>query len=210
MAKTKSTKVTSKTETGTVQQPVAKLKNQASGSIDSLTDGSVDLIEKPLSAAFTPKDGSLDELFLSSVKDIYWAEKHLVKSLPKMIDAAGGSQLQQALTEHLAVTKNQVDRLEQVFAALGEKIVAQKCDAMEGLTMSGEHVIENTIAGSEARDTGIIMSGLKVENFEITTYKGLIQVAGKLGHTELASLFQVSLDEEIEAGTMLETISANS
>jgi ferritin-like metal-binding protein YciE len=200
MAKTKSSKPSK-----TAVDGFSKLPAETSVVSSSATD--TELIR---SAAVTPKDSGLDELFLSSLKDIYWAEKHLVKSLPIMIDAAGGSQLQEALTEHLAVTKNQVDRLEQVFSSLGEKVVAQKCDAMEGLTISGENIIENTLAGSEARDTGIVMSGLKVENFEITSYKGLIQVATKLGYTDAATLFQSSLEEEVEAENILNTIAANS
>lgn len=200
MAKTKSSKPSK-----TAVDGLSKLPAETSVVSSSATD--TELIR---SAAVTPKDSGLDELFLSSLKDIYWAEKHLVKSLPIMIDAAGGSQLQEALTEHLAVTKNQVDRLEQVFSSLGEKLVAQKCDAMEGLTISGENIIENTLAGSEARDTGIVMSGLKVENFEITSYKGLIQVATKLGYTDAATLFQSSLEEEVEAQNILNTIAANS
>ena len=200
MAKTKSSKPLKTAVAGSSKLP-AETSVVSSGTPDS---------ELTKSAALTPKDSGLDELFLSSLKDIYWAEKHLVKSLPIMIDAAGGSQLQAALTEHLAVTKNQVERLEQVFSSLGEKIVAQKCDAMEGLTISGENIIENTVAGSEARDTGIVMSGLKVENFEITSYKGLVQVASKLGYTDVASLFQTSLEEEVEAENILNSISANS
>jgi ferritin-like metal-binding protein YciE len=200
MAKTKSSKPSGSAAKGSAKLPVETSVVSSSPSDAELTR----------SAALTPKDSGLDELFLSSLKDIYWAEKHLVKSLPVMIDAAGGSQLQAALTEHLAVTKNQVERLEQVFSSLGEKIVAQKCDAMEGLTISGENIIENTVAGSEARDTGLVMSGLKVENFEITSYKGLIQVATKLGHTDVAALFQASLEEEVEAENILNAISANS
>ena len=73
--------------------------------------------------------------------------------------------------------------------------------------MSGEHVIENTIMNSPTRDLGIIMSGLKVENFEITTYKGLIQVANSLGKTDVVALLQQTLDEEIESSNMLTKMS---
>lgn len=150
---------------------------------------------------------TLDELLLTGIKEIYWTEKHLTKALPKMVVAAGSAQLQAQFTEHLAITEAQVTRLEGLFETLGEKIVAQKCDAMEGLAMDGEHVIENTVAGTEARDTGLIMAGLKVENFEITCYTGLIQLATKLGQTDVAALLQQSLAEEQQAGQMLTELS---
>lgn len=155
----------------------------------------------------TLADNSLNELFVSELRDIYWAEAHLTKALPKMIEAAGNNKLRKALTDHLAETTNQVARLEQAFELLGEKIVAKKCDAMEGLTMSGEHVIENTVAATATRDLGLIMSGLKVENFEITTYTGMIQVATSLGLAEVADLLQQNLDEELSANEKLTELS---
>lgn len=159
--------------------------------------------KNPTSQFNTDADTSLQDLFLSELKDTYWAENHLVKAIPKMVNAAASAKLKQALTEHLKITKTHAVRLEKIFELLGEKIIAKKCDACEGLTMSGEHVIENTVKGTTTRDLGIIMSGLKVENFEITTYKGLIQVANTLGKKDVAKLFQQNLDEEIEASNIL-------
>ncbi len=153
--------------------------------------------------AATDADASVQDLFIAELKDTLWAENHLVKALPKMEAAAGASDLKQALADHLEVTKTHAARLEEILELLGEKIVAKKCDAMEGLTMSGEHVIENTVTSTQTRDLGIIMSGLKVENFEITTYKGLIQVANSLGENNVADLLQQTLDEEIESSNML-------
>ncbi len=153
--------------------------------------------------AATDADASVQDLFIAELKDTLWAENHLVKALPKMEAAAGASDLKQALADHLEVTKTHAARLEEILELLGEKIVAKKCDAMEGLTMSGEHVIENTVTSTQTRDLGIIMSGLKVENFEITTYKGLIQVANSLGESNVADLLQQTLDEEIESSNML-------
>jgi ferritin-like metal-binding protein YciE len=126
-----------------------------------------------------------------------------------MIAAAGDTALRNALTDHLEVTKTHAGRLEQAFELLGEKILAKKCDAIEGLTMSGEHVIDNTVAGSPVRDTGIIMSGLKVENFEITTYTGLIQLANQLEKPDVAELLQQNLQEEIEASDLLTELSTS-
>jgi ferritin-like metal-binding protein YciE len=149
----------------------------------------------------------LPELFADGIKDIYWAENHLVKSLPKMVAAAGSEELKTSFENHLEQTKEHASRLEQAFELLGLKIQAKKCDAMEGLVMSGEHIIENTIAGTEARNTGLIMSALKVENFEITCYNGLIQLAGQLGQTDMAELLQQNLSDEMEAEQLLTGLS---
>lgn len=149
----------------------------------------------------------LPELFADGIKDMYWAENHLVKSLPKMVAAADSAELKSSLQNHLEQTKEHASRLEQAFELLGLKIQAKKCDAVEGLVMSGEHVIENTIAGTEARNTGLIMSALKVENFEITSYKGLIELAGQLGETDVAELLQQNLSDEMEAEQLLTGLS---
>ena len=149
----------------------------------------------------------LPELFANGIKDMYWAENHLVKSLPKMVDAAGDSKLKTALADHLKLTKKHSDRLEKAFDLMGIKIEAKKCDSMEGLVMSGEHIIENTLAGSQARDTGLIMSALKVENFEITTYNGLIQLANALRKKDIADLLRKNLSDEMEANEMLTLMS---
>ncbi len=138
---------------------------------------------------------------------MYWAENHLVKSLPKMADAANAAELKSAIAEHREITKSHVSRLENVFELLGVKIQAKKCDACEGLVMSGEHIIENTDPGTEARDTGIIMASLKVENYEITSYNGLIQLATTLGQTDVAEILRQNLAEEMVADEMLTAMS---
>ena len=163
---------------------------------------------QPLS---TPRESptGLLELFTDGIKDMYWAEIHLVKSIPKMVSAASDNGLKNTLAQHLEITIEHVARLENIFEILGEKIVAKKCDACEGLVMSGEHVIENTIAGTEARNTGIIMSALKVENFEITAYKGLIQLANTLGLADAASILEENLAEEVEADALLNDLNTN-
>lgn len=163
---------------------------------------------QPVSAPVETATG-LPELFANGIKNMYWAENHLVKSIPKMINAAGSAQLKQALTNHLEVTKQHAVRLENACGLLGENIQAKKCDSCEGLVMSGEHVIENTVRGTEARDLGIIMSALKVENFEITSYTGLIKLAETLGKHEVADLLQQNLTDETEAATLLTSLSEN-
>ncbi len=164
------------------------------------------LPSQPTSTPIESASG-LPELFADGIKDMYWAENHLVKSLPKMVAAAGSEELKSSLENHLEQTKEHASRLEKAFELLGLKIQAKKCDSMEGLVMSGEHIIENTIAGTEARNTGLIMSALKVENFEITSYNGLIQLAGQLGQTDVAELLQQNLSDEMEAEQLLTGLS---
>lgn len=170
------------------------------------SDSKTGLPAQPVSTPVETASG-LSELFTDGIKAMYWAENHLVKSLPKMISAADSSKLKSALTNHLELTKKHASRLENIFELLGVKKQAKKCDAMEGIVMAGEHVIENTTAGTEARDTGIIMSSLKVENFEITSYNGLIQLAAPLGKADIAEILKQNLDEEAEASKMLTAMS---
>ena len=155
-----------------------------------------------------PEDGLL-KLFTDSIKDIYWAENHLVKALPKMIKAASTKSLQDAITNHLEQTKTHVERLEQVFELLGKKPQAKKCDAMEGLTKEGEGVIEDTDTGTPARDIGIIMASQKVEHYEICAYTGLSKLAQKLGLSDIANILTETLAEETEANDILTGIADN-
>ena len=152
-------------------------------------------------------DNGLYDLFVGGLREMYWGENHLVKAIPKMIAAAGSANLKKALTNHLKVTRTHATRLENAFGNLGETLLARKCDACEGLVMSGEHVIENTDPGTSARDTGIIMSALKVENFEITSYTGLIKLAQSLSQSDVSNLLQENLNEETDAANQLNALS---
>lgn len=152
---------------------------------------------------------ALLELFVDSIKDIYWAEKQLVKSLPKMEKAATSPELAGAIAEHIEVTKTHVTRLEQVFELLGQKAEAKKCDAMEGLTKEGESIIEETEEGSATRDVGIILASQKVEHYEIATYGGLAQLAETLGLDDIADLLAQTLAEEKDADQTLTAIAEN-
>lgn len=134
--------------------------------------------------------------FKDELKDIYWAEKHLVKTLPKMQKAATNQELKNAFAGHLEQTKEHVNRLEEVFSLVGEKAQAKKCEAMEGLTKEGESIIEDTEKGTSTRDVGLILAAQKVEHYEIATYGGLAQLAQTLGLTEVADLLGTTLDEE--------------
>ena len=154
-------------------------------------------------------DSMLKDFFVDELKDIYWAEKHLVKTLPKMAKAATAEALQDAFTGHLEVTKNHVVRLEKVFNLLEEKAVAKKCDAMEGITKEGASIIEDTEEGTSTRDVGLILAAQKVEHYEISTYGGLTQLAKTLGLNEVADLLYKTLSEEKQADTDLTTIAEN-
>ena len=154
-------------------------------------------------------DSRLEEFFHDEVKDIYWAEKHLVKTLPKMQKAASSSDLKNAFVQHLEVTKGHVVRLEEVFGILGKKPQAKKCDAMEGITKEGESIIEDTDAGTSTRDVGLILAAQKVEHYEIATYGGLTQLAKTLGYSEIASILETTLGEEKEADVNLSTLAEN-
>jgi len=159
-----------------------------------------------------PENGShegnsqLEKLFTDSLKDIYWAEKHLTKTLPKMKKKATTAELKSAIEEHLAQTEEHVRRLEQVFEICGKKAQAKKCDAMEGLSKEGESVVEETEDGSMTRDAGIIMAAQKVEHYEIATYGSLVQFAKTLGMDRAAEILHKTLDEEKQTDEKLTEI----
>jgi len=144
----------------------------------------------------------LRELFVDSLKDIYWAEKALVKALPKMAKNATSENLITAINEHLSVTQEQVARLEEVFKSVGEKAAAKKCDAMEGLIKEGESIIEETEAGP-VRDAGIIAASQKIEHYEIATYGTLAAFATTLGEDDAVLLLEKTLAEEKQADITL-------
>lgn len=155
------------------------------------------------------EDSRLEEFFTDEIKDIYWAEKHLVKTLPKMQKAANSEELKAAFGDHLLVTKEHVTRLEKVFELLGQKAQAKKCEAMEGITKEGESIIEDTEEGTATRDVGLILAAQKAEHYEISTYGGLHQLATTLGKTDVAEILALTLGEEKEADMSLTKIAEN-
>lgn len=151
-------------------------------------------------------DSMLEEFFVDELKDIYWAEKKLVKTLPKLQKAATSKELQEAFASHLKETEGHVERLEKAFGLLGKKAVAKKCDAMEGITEEGSSVIEDTEKGTATRDVALVMAGQKAEHYEIATYGGLAQLARTLGHDDVAELLEQTLEEEKNADQKLTSI----
>lgn len=144
----------------------------------------------------------LRELFVDELKDIVYAERLLLKALPKMAKNASAPNLVTAIEEHIAVTENQVQRLEQVFEMLGESSRGKKCEAMEGLVKEGESILEETEVGP-VRDAGIISASQKIEHYEIASYGTLVAFAKTLGENEVAELLEITLAEEKQADVTL-------
>lgn len=155
-------------------------------------------------AARSPEaESALKELFVDEIKDMYWAEKHLVSALPKMIKGATSEELKQTISTHLEETKNHAIRLESVFESIGEKAGAKKCLAMEGLLSEANELLSDTDKGTEVRDVAIISAAQKVEHYEIASYGTLRTLAGTLGYTEAQSLLDETLAEEKNADNLL-------
>lgn len=155
-------------------------------------------------AAGTNED--FKEFFLDELKDIYWAEKHLVKALPKMQKSATSRELAKSFQDHLEATKGQVSRLEQVFELMGQKAQAKKCEAMAGLVKEAESIISETEKGTSIRDVGLILAAQKVEHYEIATYGTLARLAKVMGNEKVKNLLGQTLDEEKEADELLTKI----
>lgn len=151
----------------------------------------------------------LRELFLEELRDIYWAEKHLMKALPKMQKASSSEELATAFAEHLEVTREHVSRLEQVFELLGEKARGKKCEAMEGLTKEAESVLEDTEEGTSTRDAALIIAAQKVEHYEIAAYGGLATLAKTMGKADIKELLGQTLEEEKETDELLTHLAEN-
>jgi ferritin-like metal-binding protein YciE len=144
------------------------------------------------------EESKLKELFVEELKDIYWAEKHLMKALPKMAKASTSEELAGAFENHLAQTEQHVNRIEQVFEQLEMAARAKKCEAMEGLVMEAQQAIEDTDKGTATRDAALIISAQKVEHYEIASYGSLVQLAKTIGLNDSIDLLQQTLDEEKE------------
>ncbi|MFD2146062.1 YciE/YciF ferroxidase family protein [Mucilaginibacter antarcticus] len=142
------------------------------------------------------ENSEFHEFFVDELKDIYWAEKHLVKALPKMKKAATSPELAAAFDKHTAETQMHIETLEKVFELLEEKAVAKKCDAMEGLLAEADGIITDTEKGTMIRDAGLILAAQKVEHYEIATYGTLRVFAANMGHAEVADLLSQTLENE--------------
>ncbi len=145
---------------------------------------------------------SLEEVLVDQVKDLYSAEKQIVKALPKMAKKASSDELSAALEEHLQQTEGQIERLEQVFELLGKRPTGKKCHAIEGLIEEGKTLMEEK-AEPAAMDAGLIAAAQKVEHYEIASYGCARTWASQLGYGDASKLLQETLDEEGETDQKL-------
>jgi ferritin-like metal-binding protein YciE len=145
----------------------------------------------------------LNELFLDELRDIYWAEKHLTKAMPKMRKACTSQELGAAFDRHLVETEEQIRRIEEVFELLGEKAKAVKCEAMEGLVKEAQGLMDELPKGTMVRDAGLIIAAQKVEHYEIAAYGSLVQLAKTMGKTQVANVLAQTLEEEKRTDQLL-------
>lgn len=146
--------------------------------------------------------GGLDKLFIEELKDIYWAEKLLVKSLPTLAKAASDEELKKTIEGHLTETKEQVIRLEKIFEYCSVRAIGKKCEAMDGLVKECHEAIESFKAGP-VRDAAIIISAQKIEHYEIAAYGSLYALANLLDKEASADLLNKTLEEEGDADEKL-------
>jgi ferritin-like metal-binding protein YciE len=141
------------------------------------------------------KEKTLDDLFLATLKDVYYAEKQILRALPKMAKAAESDELRRAFEKHRGETEGQVQRLEQVFEIIGKRAAGKTCDAIQGIIEEGKEIMDD-FADSEALDAGLIAAGQAVEHYEISRYGTLIAWAAELDHADIGKMLQPTLDEE--------------
>jgi ferritin-like metal-binding protein YciE len=151
---------------------------------------------------------TIDDLFMHFLQDIYYAERQLLKALPKMAKGAQESSLKEAFTSHRTETEHQIERLEQVFEKMGKRPKAIPCEAIKGLIEETEEVLEESDAGA-VRDAGLIACGQAVEHYEMARYGALIAWAQAGGHDEVVSLLQQTLNEEKKADSLLNELAVS-
>jgi ferritin-like metal-binding protein YciE len=150
----------------------------------------------------------LNDLLLTFMQDIYYAERQILKALPKMAKAASNPQLREAFIHHREETQVQVERLQQAFEALGRRARGATCEAINGLIEEGEEVVEEYPEGS-VRDAGLAACAQAVEHYEMARYGALIAWARTAGHKEVVSLLEETLKEEKKADTLLNQLANN-
>jgi ferritin-like metal-binding protein YciE len=148
---------------------------------------------------------TMDDLFLHTLQDIYYAENKIVNSLPDMIDNATNAQLKQGLKSHLGETETHVKRLEQVFQMLGQKPTSVSCPAIDGIIEEAEEVT-GEVEDKDVLDAAIIAAGQAVEHYEITRYGSLIAWAKRLGRGDVAKILEQTLTEEKAADKKLTSV----
>ena len=148
---------------------------------------------------------TMEDLFVETLKDIYYAEKQILKALPAMVKKASGSELKEALETHRQETEGQIERLDEVFKLLDVPARGKKCDAIEGIIAEAKEHMEE-IKNEQVLDAGMIGSAQAVEHYEICRYGTLIEWAKTLGHNDAINLLRQNLDEEKHADKLLSQI----
>jgi ferritin-like metal-binding protein YciE len=144
---------------------------------------------------FTKPIKTLDDLFLHTLQDIYYAENQITKALPQMAEKAQNPMLKQGFETHLQETRQQIQRLEQVFAAINEPVKGVTCEAIDGIIKEAKEVIGDC-DDAHVLDVAMAASAQAVEHYEISRYGTLISLARQLGHERVISLLQANLEEE--------------
>ncbi len=155
------------------------------------------------------KAKTLDDLFYALLQDVYYAEKQLLKALPKLAKESSNSELQKAFTDHKVETEGQVERLEQVFEKIDRPAKGKKCEAIIGIIEEGEEVIDEVDAG-DVLDAGLIAAGQAAEHYEIARYGTLCAWAKQLGRDDVAMILHETLEEEKAADELLTSIAKGS
>jgi ferritin-like metal-binding protein YciE len=145
---------------------------------------------------------TLHDLMVHELKDLYSAERQLVRALPRMSKNATSDELRTAIDDHLAETEEQVTRIEQILESFGETVGRKKCEGMEGLIEEGKSLLEED-ADPEVLDAGIIVAAQKVEHYEIAAYGAVCEYARMMGHTDALQLLELTLEEEKKADQRL-------
>ncbi|MGE3510624.1 MAG: ferritin-like domain-containing protein [Vicinamibacterales bacterium] len=151
------------------------------------------------------ESGTLHDAFIDELRDTYDAEKQLTKALPKLAKAASNAKLRQAFDSHLEETRGQIERLEQVFESLGEKVRGKHCDGIAGIIEEGKSLMEEEF-DETTMDACLIAAGQRAEHYEMAAYGTLVAWAQAMGHKEAAKLLQKTLDEEKAADKKLSSL----
>jgi ferritin-like metal-binding protein YciE len=149
--------------------------------------------------------GTLHDAFIDELRDTYDAEKQLTKALPKLAKASSNPKLRQAFESHLEETQGQIERLEQVFESLGEKVRGKHCDGIAGIIEEGKSIMEEDFDDT-TMDACLIAAGQRAEHYEMAVYGTLVAWARAMGHEEAADLLQETLDEEKAADEKLSSL----
>jgi ferritin-like metal-binding protein YciE len=155
------------------------------------------------------QEKTLEDLFLDTLKDIYYAERQISKALPKMAKAAQSPELKAGFEQHLSETEGQIERLEQVFELIGKPARGKTCDAILGILEEGKSIIED-YKGTQALDAGLVAAAQAVEHYEIARYGTLKTWAQQMGLKQAVALFDATLKEEVATDQKLSQVAIGS